>query len=366
MVTLLFILACLFVVFALYKWYPPFGGRSGKRAFNRSANYQNQKFVNATPTHMDIGGHDVLSLARQEFGIHPDRHPTKPLALQQPTLSDSDQPHITWFGHSAFMLQINGKTILFDPMFGKRPSPFPGVGPKRFAGTPPLRIEDLPDIDAVLISHDHYDHLDYGSIKKLRAKTTKFYVPLGLGAHLRRWGVSEEQITELDWWDEANFEGLTFACTPARHFSGRTLTDRYATHWASWVVTSTDTRFFFSGDGGYGPHFKEIGEKYGPFDLTMMECGQYDKLWADIHMTPEQTLQAHLDLRGKRLIPMHWGAFVLSLHAWDDPILRIQQAAKTSGATIIAPAIGQTITLSSSEQLEPWWEAYSPPVKHSK
>jgi L-ascorbate metabolism protein UlaG (beta-lactamase superfamily) len=253
-------------------------------------------------------------------------------------------------------LQIAGKHILLDPMFGISPSPFPALTSKRFSNNLPVIPEDLPPIDAVVISHDHYDHLDYPSIAKLKDKVTMFFVPIGLGAHLRRWGVRETQITELDWWDEQEFAGLTFVCTPSRHFSGRTLTDRFATLWASWVIDSGKQKLFFSGDTGYGPHFKEIGSKYGPFDLTLMECGQYDERWANIHMMPEQTVQAHQDLGGKRMVPMHWGAFVLSLHTWTGPVERVTAAAKKAGVTLLTPKIGETMPIGGKDYATTaWW-----------
>ena len=172
------------------------------------------------------------------------------------------QPQAIWFGHSAFLLKLGDLTLLLDPMFGKAPSPFPFIGGKRYGGKLPFDIDELPEIDAVILSHDHYDHLDYGSIRKLRGKAKRFIVPLGVGAHLVRWGIARDRIVEADWWDELSYEGLKLACAPARHFSGRSVNDRYATLWCSWVIESEEARIYFSGDSGYGPHFKQIGEKY--------------------------------------------------------------------------------------------------------
>lgn len=186
-----------------------------------------------------------------------------------------------------------------------------------------------------------------------------FLVPLGLAAHLQRWGVSDRQIVELDWWDERSFAGFKFVCTPARHFSGRTLTDRFATLWCSWVIESRQTKLFFSGDSGYGPHFRQIGDNYGPFDLTLLECGQYDPLWPNIHMMPEQTIQANQDLRGKRMIPMHWGAFVLAFHSWTEPVKRVLAAGAKTRAIIITPKIGETVAFQSDDYpTAAWWEQY--------
>jgi L-ascorbate metabolism protein UlaG (beta-lactamase superfamily) len=189
------------------------------------------------------------------------------------TALPQDAAKVTWFGHSAFLLEIEGKRLLFDPMFGPRPSPVRWIGAKRFSDKLPLQPEDFPALDAIILTHDHYDHLDYSSIRKLKDKTPRFIVPTGVGSHLIRWGVAREKISEHAWWDEWRLDGLTLACTPARHFSGRGLFDRNSTLWCSWVVVGRETKIFFSGDSGYGPHFKEIGDKYGPFDLTLMECG---------------------------------------------------------------------------------------------
>jgi L-ascorbate metabolism protein UlaG (beta-lactamase superfamily) len=247
-------------------------------------------------------------------------------------------------------------TLLLDPMFGRSPSPFPIFGPKRYSVKLPIEIEELPTIDAVIFSHDHYDHLDYGSIRKLKAKVKQFIVPLGVAGHLVRWGVDPKIIQEHDWWDEFTFRGLTLASTPARHFSGRGLGGRDTSLWCSWVILSEDTRIFFSGDSGYGPHFKEIGSKYGPFDLTLMECGQYNERWAGIHMMPEETVQAHLDVQGKLMIPIHWGAFTLALHSWSDPVERAVKAAKQLGSAIATPRIGETVSIGAAEYPNStWW-----------
>lgn len=360
MYILLFLVIAALSIYIFFQIYPPFGGKTKQAIKKRSPNFKDGKFVNQIPTAMEMKPADILSLIRDQIKGAPNRRPPGPLIPEHldPTKTPSE-PHITWFGHSTFLLQINGKNILLDPMFGRSPSPVPAIGPQRFSDELPAKLEDLPEIDAVLISHDHYDHLDYESIKKLSSKTTMFFVPLGLKAHLLKWGVTPRQITELDWWDERTFEGFSFVCTPSRHFSGRTLTDRFATLWCSWVIRSDDASIFFSGDSGYGPHFKQIGEKYGPFDLTLLECGQYDPHWSTIHMTPEQTIQAHIDLRGKRMIPMHWGAFVLALHSWTEPVERALKAGAEVDATIITPRIGETVKFQSEGySTEAWWKEY--------
>jgi len=250
---------------------------------------------------------------------------------------------------------MEGKRLLLDPTFANSPSPFPLVGGKRFSKVLPIELKKLLPIDIVILSHDHYDHLDYDSIMQLKDKTGLFCVPLGVGRRLEKWGVDQGKIRELDWWHEVDYAGLTLACTPARHFSGRSLFDRNTTLWCSWVIISRQTRVFFSGDGGYGPHFAQIGKKYGCFDLTLMECGQYDERWAAIHMMPEQTVQAHFDVDGKMLLPIHWAAFSLAFHDWTDPIERVIKAAKERKVNITTPKIGEAVIIGSEYPVSTWW-----------
>lgn len=268
-----------------------------------------------------------------------------------------EQDKAAWFGHSTVLLKIDGRILLLDPTFASSPSPFPLIGGKRFSGVLPMEPEALPAIDIVMVSHDHYDHLDYKSVMLLKDKTSMFCVPAGVGARLNSWGISREKIREFTWWDEVKFTGLTLVCTPARHFSGRSLRDRNTTAWCSWTVIGRKTRVFFSGDGGYGPHFAGIGEKYGPFDLTLLECGQYDVRWADIHMLPEETVQAHSDLRGRMLVPVHWAAFSLAFHSWTEPIERATKAAQERNVVIATPMIGEIINIGANEYPQAvWWK----------
>jgi L-ascorbate metabolism protein UlaG (beta-lactamase superfamily) len=251
---------------------------------------------------------------------------------------------------------MDGKNILIDPMLGESPSPLPFLGSKRYSDELPIAIEKLPQIDAIIISHDHYDHLDYGSIKRLKAKTDQFFMPLGVGSHFESWGVDSSAIHELVWWDEINFEELELTFAPSRHFSGRGLTDRNSTLWGSWIIKGTNENIYFSGDGGYGPHFKEIGEKHGPFDFAMIECGQYNKNWEQIHMMPEQSAQAAIDVNAKVMMPIHWGAFSLALHSWIDPIERVSAEAKKLNIPLVAPEIGSPVVVSElPKDWGEWW-----------
>jgi len=263
--------------------------------------------------------------------------------------------YITWYGHSALLLEMEGKRILLDPMFGAYSSPVSFFG-KRFAYQSPIDINAFTNIDAVILSHDHYDHLDYVSILKLKDHVKHFYVPLGVGSHLQYWGVNAANITELDWWGTTEAGDFSFTAAPARHFSGRGIRDRNKTLWASWIIKGKYNKIYFSGDGGYGAHFKEIGERYGPFDFTLMECGQYNEKWANIHMMPEQTLQANIDLRGKAMMPVHWGAFALAVHPWREPAERLLKAAALHEVRVAYPFIGQRFSINEPLPAIKWWE----------
>ena len=262
---------------------------------------------------------------------------------------------LTWFGHSAFLLEMDGKKIVLDPMLGPAAAPFT-FQVNRFSDDLPIGIEDLPKIDAVIFSHDHYDHLDYHTIMRIKDRVSQYYVPLGLGSHLIHWGIEEEKIIELDWWQEVSFDGIQLACTPSQHFSGRALNDRASTLWCSWVIEGKKSKVFFSGDSGYFPGFKKIGEKYGPFDLAMVECGQYNKLWHEIHMLPEESAQAAVDLNAEIMMPIHWAMFELSLHPWKEPVERLSLKAAELNLPIFTPKIGERFTLGAALSSESWCE----------
>lgn len=341
---------------------PRFGGKASKdkiSSFNQSVNFSENKFVNQIPTPNSIDVKNLLTILKEYWKDSPRRNPEHSLpviGIDPASLQHQIQTRIIWFGHSTILLEMEGKKILLDPMFSQRPSPFPQFGAKRFSNTLPIEVEKLPAIDVVVLSHDHYDHMDYDSIMRLKDKVRRFCVPLGVGSHLERWGIEKNKITEQDWWTETDFDGLRLVSTPARHFSGRSLFDRNATLWCSWAIIGKKARIYFSGDGGYGSHFGEIGQKYGPFDLTLMECGQYDQRWSAIHMVPEQTVQAHMDVKGKLLIPIHWAAFSLALHDWTDPIERVIRAAREREMAISTPRIGEPVTVGAAEYPRSvWW-----------
>ncbi|MBT8315699.1 MAG: MBL fold metallo-hydrolase [Maribacter sp.] len=345
---------------------PEFGGKATKEQrefYSKSQNYKKGKFINRGNVQMSMDFNKFVKSLTGYFSPSPNTKPSANITVQKidslSIVNYRDRTRMVWFGHSTFLLQMNGKNILIDPMFGEVPAPHPMLGGKRFSSELPIAIEKLPTIDAVILSHDHYDHLDYASILKLKDKVNHFYAPLGVGVHLMEWGIPQGQITELDWWQESAFGDLTFKCTPAQHFSGRGFNDRGNTLWASWIIQSPTENLFFSGDSGYGTHFKEIGDKYGPFDFAMMECGQYNEMWKEIHMMPEETAQAGLDIKAKFIMPIHWGAFKLAMHTWTDPVERLITKASELNIPVIVPEIGQSIHLDHKNiQPSKWWIKY--------
>jgi L-ascorbate metabolism protein UlaG (beta-lactamase superfamily) len=257
-------------------------------------------------------------------------------------------------GHSTVLLKLQQVFWLTDPVFSQRASPVQWMGPRRFH-QPPISIDELPALKAVILSHDHYDHLDRAAILKLQHKTEFFITPRGVGDRLIAWGVAASKVHQLSWWQSINIEGVECTATPAQHFSGRGLLDGNRTLWASWALIAPQLRVFFSGDSGYFDGFKQIGARLGPFDLTLMETGAYDVNWPLVHMQPEQTLQAHLDLNGRCLLPIHNGTFDLALHAWYEPFERIVDLACTKGVPICTPQMGEAVSILQPQQGHPWW-----------
>jgi len=344
---------------------PQFGrGPSAEQkvAYENGGHYKNGKFLNIPTVDMNF---NIVKVLKAYANSPPDRRPPRNISVEQVDSAEisnrgADIAQLTWFGHSAFLLEMDGQKVLIDPMLGNTPTPHPWLGTTRYSDSLPIEIDKLPLIDFVVISHDHYDHLDYGSIQKLKDKAGEFIVPLGVGNHLIEWGVPAENIRELNWGDVITSNGIELACTPARHFSGRGILDRQTTLWCSWVIKGKSQKIFFSGDSGYGDHFKEIGEKHGPFDIALMECGQYNENWSEIHMMPEETAQAGLDLKSKLIMPIHWGAFTLSLHKWNDPILRVTAKAAELNILVTTPKIGEVVVVGDANYpKEKWWESYT-------
>ena len=260
-----------------------------------------------------------------------------------------------WLGHSTILVSIDDKVILFDPVFSNTASPV-SLAVKRFQ-PPVIDLKSMPAVDIVVVSHDHYDHLDMETIKYLRNKGINFVVPLGLGAHLVRWGVSAEKITELDWWDETQIDGLNLICTPSQHFSGRRGPYKEKRSlWASWLIQSSDHSVYFSGDSGYADHYRQIGKRYGSVDLVFMDSGQYNIRWQYVHNMPEEAVQATLDMNGQLLVPIHWGMFTLSMHDWFEPPVRILAEAAKKNVNVLTPLLGQYVDVSKLPPNEKWWE----------
>ncbi|MEP4101888.1 MBL fold metallo-hydrolase [Paraglaciecola sp.] len=258
-------------------------------------------------------------------------------------------------GHSSILLRIDQNLILFDPVFSERASPVQWMGPKRFH-QPPISIEQLPNIKAVIISHDHYDHLDKHAILELDKKVEFFITPLKVGKHLESWGIEKSKITELNWWQSTQVDTLKITATPAQHFSGRGLLDKDETLWASWAIQGAESNIYFGGDSGYFGGFKEIGERLGPFDLTLIETGAYHELWPEVHMFPEQSLQAHVDLKGDVMLPIHNGTFDLSLHNWNEPLQRITELAADKEVVVLTPKFGERVNVKTPERTTfNWW-----------
>ena len=296
-----------------------------------------------------------LFLRGKPAGTVPDR-PIPVHAIDRAMLDAAPDRSLYRLGHSTMLMKLRGRFWLTDPVFSERASPVMWAGPARFHA-PPIGIDDLPPIAGVILSHNHYDHLDRAAVLKLAGKTARFIAPLGVGDQLVAWGIDASKVEQLDWWQSIEVEGLRLTATPAQHFSGRGLRDGDRSLWVSWVIQDDDLRVFFSGDSGYFNGFKAIGDTYGPFDLTLMETGAYDKRWAFVHMQPEETLQAHLDLRGRWLLPIHNGTFDLALHPWEEPFERIVALAAAAQVPLTTPMMGERVDMRSPNGMTPWWRA---------
>jgi len=322
-----------------------------------SPHFRDGKFHNTLPT-------PTLKPANARDGLlrqwHEQRHngqPGGPVPLVAPEFpAEAGELAVTWFGHASALLEIDGRRVLVDPVWGERVSPSPTLGPTRLHPAP-VALETLPPVDVVVISHDHYDHLDLPTIRVLlRESTAPFVVPVGIGEHLRTWHVPEHRIIELDWDGSATVGDLTLTCTEARHFSGRFFA-RDTTLWASWVIAGPEHKVFFGGDTGYTPAFAGVGARFGPFDLTLLPVGAYNEAWQAIHMNPEEAVRANGDLGGRVMLPIHWATFNLAFHRWAEPVQRACTAAENSGVRLVVPLPGQRIDVLSPPELADWWSA---------
>jgi L-ascorbate metabolism protein UlaG (beta-lactamase superfamily) len=320
------------------------------------SNYKNGAIQNLSFTPMKPEEVSYWQMLRGMLKKNPNRRPNYSMPTIKPDFTATPDTKIIWFGHSSYLLQINGLNILVDPVFSPTPSPFPFIGYKNFKGTDFIQPEDLPALDIVLITHDHYDHLDYQTILKLEQKTKTFIASVGVGAHLEYWQIAAHKIKELRWGDQEVVEGLTFTATPARHFTGRSF-KRNQTAWSSFVLQTPEHRLFIGGDSGYDSHFKEIGDLYGPFDLAILECGQYNKYWPYIHMFPNETVQAAMDLNAKVLMPVHWAKYILAMHSWNEPVIALVKEAKERKLKVTTPKLGEAVILDSFYPSQSWWTA---------
>tara|TARA_B100000809_G_scaffold88156_2_gene86547 strand:+ start:6781 stop:7833 length:1053 start_codon:yes stop_codon:yes gene_type:complete len=339
-----------------------FGGKVTKELQNQyeqSENWKDGKFQNLEETNMDIHLGKVPEIIYKQF-TKKDQKPKTNLPIipfdKTAFLATADIAKFIWYGHSVVLMRLNNKTILIDPMLGSDTTPIAPFENKRFSENSLSFIDSFPEIDLLLLTHDHYDHLDYDSIQKLKYKTKKYFVATGVKRHLVRWGVNADLITEFDWWNDKMFEDIKITFTPTRHFSGRGLTDRAKSLWGGWVLKTEKENFWFSGDSGYGDHFKKIGEQLGPFDFAFMECGQYNEDWRSIHMFPDESVQAALDANVKKGMPVHWASFSLSYqHTWTDPAEEFVKYSKESTFDYMLPRLGELFNYSETIQ-EEWWE----------
>ena len=333
---------------------PPSGKHLEK--LKQSPNYKKNAFQNLSHTPMKPDDISYWKMTKEFFKKNKDKQPPRPLPSVKTDLVNlnSSKPVIVWFGHSSYLIRIENKNFLIDPVFSGNAAPFSFMI-KAFPGTNIFKPEDMPVIDYLILTHDHYDHLDFKTIRKLRNKASNIYCSLGVSSHLKYWGFDINKITEMDWWDSIQLnENISLTGAPARHFSGRGI-KRGQTLWSSFILKTKDHNLYLGGDSGYDSHFKEIGDKYGPFDIAILEAGQYNAMWPFIHMMPEETVQAVVDLKAGSLLPVHWGKFSLALHAWDEPIKRVIEKARSLNIKVHTPKIGQPLILDDHFQSENWW-----------
>ena len=361
MIIVLIVVAFIVVVY-LYMQRPLFGQTaSGTRLerMQQSSHYKNGQFHNLSPTPALTEGFTYTGvLKRFLFSSNPEGKPGIDLPTKKQDLRQLDPSEnvLVWFGHSSYFLQLDGKKILVDPVLSGHASPV-RFTTRSFKGSDVYTVDDLPPIDYLFLTHDHYDHLDYDSIIRLQPKVKQVITGLGVGAHLEYWGYKPEQLIEKDWFEEISLDaGFVVYTMPARHFSGRRF-KRNVTLWSSFVLVTPTRRIYLGGDSGYDTHFKMIGDMYGPFDLVILENGQYDNAWKYIHMTPEEAVQAAIDLQAKLLLPVHWSKFALANHAWREPAIRVQREAERCNMPLLHPMIGEVVHLQKLTAPVSWWEA---------
>ncbi|MEM6395274.1 MAG: MBL fold metallo-hydrolase [Bacteroidota bacterium] len=342
-----------------------FGGKitpSDRARYAQSPNWKNGSFQNLESFSMGGTLLDMPKMIYKQLSNREGREPKKPLPIlpfnKEAFLKDDGAASFIWYGHAVILMRIAGMTVLIDPMLGPNTTPIAPFATRRFSeGTLEL-IDDFPEIDLLLMSHDHYDHLDMASIDKLKAKTKQYAVALGVKRHLVEWGVEAERVQEFDWWDSQSYGKLEINFTPSKHFSGRGLRDRFKSLWGGWTFKTESTNLWFSGDGGYGSHFKEIGRQLGPFDYAFAECGQYNVDWKDVHQFPDEAVQGALDARAACAMPYHWAGFALSYqHKWWEPAQDFVDAAQEKGLDYSLPKLGELVKIGDGiKRKNLWWE----------
>jgi L-ascorbate metabolism protein UlaG (beta-lactamase superfamily) len=343
-----------------------FGGSPDPERLRASRHFVKNRFQNGEPTGLMAPAMFWNAFKHWMFGKEM-RAPACPLPVVTDAAHRLATPpasglRVTWLGHSTVLVEVDGTTVLTDPMWSERASPSTWIGPKRFHA-PPIALADLPRVDAVVVSHEHYDHLDETAVRALAARGVPFHVPLGIGAHLAAWGVPAAQIVEHDWWQDARLPGgVRLVATPARHFNGRGIPWRTGALWASWSIVGPHHRAFFSGDTGLTDSVREIAKREGPFDVSLFEIGQWNPAWGDIHLGPEGALEAHSRLGAKVLVPIHWSTFVLAYHDWSEPAETLVTLAEKRGATVQTPRLGEPIepVAVPAPETTAWWRAYPP------
>ena len=331
---------------------------SGKHLekLKQSPNYKKNAFQNLSDTPIKPDDISYWKMTREFFKKHPDRLPPAPIPSVKTDLTklNSTKPLIIWFGHSSYFIRIENKNFLIDPVFSGNASPFSFMI-KAFAGSDIYEPDDMPVVDYLIITHDHYDHLDFKTVRELRNKVNRIYCSLGVGSHFRHWGFDINIINEMDWWESKQLdETISLIAAPARHFSGRGI-KRGQTLWSSFILKGKEHNLYLGGDSGYDSHFLEIGDKFGPFDIAILEAGQYNTMWPFIHMMPEETVQATVDLKAKALLPVHWGKFTLAMHSWTDPVTRVLEKARELNVKVLTPKIGQPLIIDDKFHPENWW-----------
>lgn len=350
----------------LGKKFGKFPDKHRKEHFQNLPNYSGGKFQNVIPTLPLAEGETIMKVLRDFLRRHPETEPRQPIPHVITDLKNlrPDEEVLVWFGHSSYFIQINGLKLLIDPVFSGNASPVPG-SVKAFPGSNVYQAGHLPEIDVLLISHDHWDHLDYPTIKNLRGKVKKVVCGMGVAQHFEYWGWQKDLLMERNWDDTVEIgRDISVTLTPARHFSGR-LFSRNISLWISFVLQMPERKFFLGGDSGYGPHFREIGDRFGPFDLAMLECGQYNTKWPYIHMLPEEITQAAKDLKAKHFMPVHHSKFKLAQHPWYEPLEKVTAFAQEEQIPIITPMIGEKVHLDVLQKVwKKWWQPLMPSLNN--